>query len=168
MQAYCNKDRSQLLTANWEIKTKTLIDNTINKTKHNNFFEQKQRFLDLRRKKLYELLFYEDQQYKIQLEESQETPEQVRKKMEEKLNELKVQKEKERLEQVKIKMDKKFYQSADELRKNDSDANALACYMEQENQMLDKMRKKEQERREEEIYDKIREFGIRNKSNLFN
>ena len=39
--------------------------------------------------------------------------------------------------------ERRFYQSADELRKNDSQAFAVECYLEQENQMLDKMKRRE-------------------------
>ena len=39
--------------------------------------------------------------------------------------------------------ERRFYQSADELRKNDSQAFAVECHLEQENQMLDKMKRRE-------------------------
>ncbi len=161
MKHYCSKDSTNLIYANWEMKTTAIIDNKMNKTKLNNFFEQKKRFLDLRRKRIYELYLKEDNQNREELEKTQETPEQVRKKMEEKLIFLKEEREKERLELVDKNLKKKFYQSADELRKNDSDALALTCYFEQENQMIDKQKTRQKEKEEEQLYDKLRELEFK-------
>ena len=163
MNQYCNKDTSNLLNANWEIRTNSIHESISNKTKYNNFLQQKQRFLDLRRKRLFELYMREDAENRLDLQRNQETPEQVRKKMEEKLLNLKMQKEAERQLIVKENMQKKFYKSSDELRKNDSDAFALKCYLEQENQMLDKLKTRQMQMKEEEIFDKLREFDIKKK-----
>ena len=54
--------------------------------------------------------------------------------------------------------EKRFFESADELRKNESQAFAVECYLEQENQMLDKMKKREKEKQEEMFYVKLNEF----------
>lgn len=166
MKQYCNKDSANLLNAKWELRTNSMIESKMNKTKFNNFLEQKQRFLDLRRKRIFELYMKEDLENKQELERNQETPEQVRKKMEEKLIQLKEEKEKERMQIVKESLERKFYKAADELRKNDSDAFALKCYMEQENQMLDKLQMRQMEKKEEEIFDKLREFEIKKKRKL--
>lgn len=166
MKHYCNKDSTNLLNAKWEKRTDSLLESRANKTKFNNFLQQKQRFLDLRRKKLYEFLMKEDQENKMELQRIQETPEQVRKKMEEKLLQLKQQKEAERQQIVKESLEKKFYQAADELRKNDSDAFALKCYLEQENQMLDKLKTRQMQKKEEEIFDKLRQLDIKKQRNL--
>jgi hypothetical protein len=116
------------------------------------FREQRKQFLNIRKKQLADLLDFEEDQYKREIMAKQETPEQVRMKMEARLNELKTQREMERLETVKTLQERRFYESADELRKNDSEARAIACYLEQENQMLDKLKKREQDKREEEVY----------------
>ncbi len=94
----------------------------------------------------------EEQYHRQEIINNQETPEQVRAKMEQKLNILKEQREKERLELVREKMEKKFFERNDELRKNDSEAFTLSCYLEQENQMLEKLVKREKDRQEEEVY----------------
>ena len=122
------------------------------------FNEQHKKFLDMRRKKLSDLLQEEERNYIDEIIRNQETPEQVRQKMEQKLIALKTQREAERLELVKKLQEKRFYDSADELRKNESEAFAVSCYLEQENQMLDKMKKQERERREEEVYVKLNQF----------
>jgi hypothetical protein len=53
---------------------------------------------------------------------------------------------------------RRFFESADELRKNDSQAFAVECYLEQENQMLDKMKRREKEKQEEMFYVKLNEL----------
>ena len=88
--------------------------------------------------------------------------------MEEKLNALKEQREKERQETVKSLLDKKFYEGADELRKNDSEAFAVSCYLTHENQMLEKLRKREQELKEEEMYVKLYKYDLLKKGNYIN
>ena len=54
--------------------------------------------------------------------------------------------------------ERRFFESADELRKNDSQAFAFECYLEQENQMLEKMKRREKEKKEEMFYVKLNEF----------
>ncbi len=128
------------------------------------FRTQRNQFLDIRRKKLFELLESEEEIYKREIVYKQETPEQVRKKMEDRLIELKTHRERERLDLVKKLEEKRFYESADELRKNDSEAFAISCYLEQENQMLDKLKKREHERLEEDVYVKMNNYDILKKS----
>lgn len=112
----------------------------------------------MRRKKLSELLSSEENQYHIEIIKNQETPEQVRKKMEEKLIALKTQREKDRIAFVNKLQEKRFQDSADQLRQNESETFAISCYLEQENQMLDKLQRREKEKREEEVYVKLNEF----------
>jgi len=122
------------------------------KQKKELFIEQRKKFLDFRRQKLSDLLKSEEQNHRQEIIQNQETPEQVRAKMEEKLLILKEQKEQARLEQVREKQEKKFFEGNDELRKHDSEAFTLSCYLEQENQMLEKLVKREKERQDEEVY----------------
>jgi len=76
------------------------------------------------------------------------------------LNKLREQRERERQETVKTLLDKKFYEGADELRKQDSEAFAITCYLTHENQMLEKLRKRELELQEEELYVKLYHFDM--------
>ena len=110
------------------------------------------------------MLEFEEELYRKEIIAKQETPEQVRKKMEARLIDLKTARENERKELVRKLQEKRFYESADELRKNDSEAFAIACYLEQENQMLDKLKRRDQERMEEEIYVKMNNYDIIKKS----
>jgi hypothetical protein len=149
---YIKRDTNTLNKATWENKSSVLAEKKQVQRNLDSFQEQRKQFLNIRRKKLSELLDFEEEQYRKEIIAKQETPEQVRMKMEARLIELRTQREKERLETVKTLQERRFYESADELRKNDSEAFAIACYLEQENQMLDKLKKREQDKREEEVY----------------
>ena len=104
--------------------------------------------------------------YHQELINNQESPEDVRHRMEIKLKELREQRLNDRDENVQKLQEKRFYEATDELRKNDSEAFAFECYLEQENQMLDKLKKREKEKREEMFYVKLNEFdnGKENKT----
>jgi len=78
--------------------------------------------------------------------------------MEKELMELRKQRLSEKSLDIQKLNERRFYQSADELRKNDSQAFAVECYLEQENQMLDKMKRREKEKKEEMFYVKLNEF----------
>jgi hypothetical protein len=149
---YIKKDTNVLNKATWENKSTVLAEKHQVKRNMEKYQEQRKTFLNLRRRKLAELLDCEEEQYRREIVDKQETPEQVRMKMEARLIELKTQREKERLETVKTLTERRFYESADELRKNDSEAFAIACYLEQENQMLDKLKRLEDEKRTEQVY----------------
>ena len=144
--------------SHWEEKTKRIIEKKQFRAKQNQFNQQHQKFLDMRRKKLSDLLQSEEKQYINEIIMNQETPEQVRHKMEQKLIALKTQRETERQELVKKLQEKRFMDSADELRKNEAEAFAVSCYLEQENQMLDKMKKREKEKKEEEAYVQLNQY----------
>ena len=123
------------------------------------YFEfQQDQFMNLKRKKLSNLLNSEELGYRNEIINSQETSEDVKRRMEKELMELK----KERLAQehnnIQKLNERRFYESADELRKNDSQAFAYECYLEQENQMLEKMKRREKEKKEELFYVKLNEF----------
>ena len=100
----------------------------------------------------------EEDAYRKEIIAKQETPEQVRQKMEAKLLDLKSKREKERQETVHQLQERRFYESADELRKNESEAFAVECYLEQENQMLDKLKQLEKAKKEEEVYVTLNQF----------
>ena len=124
---------------------------------------QQEKFLDLRRKKLSERLNKEEAMYHQELINNQESPDDVRRRMEAKLKELREQRLNDRDENVQKLQEKRFYEATDELRKNDSEAFAVECYLEQENQMLDKLKKREKEKREEMFYVKLNEFDMEKK-----
>ena len=83
--------------------------------------------------------------------------------MEQELMELKKDRISQEDNDIKKLNEKRFYESADELRKNESQAFAYECYLEQENQMIDKMKKREKEKKEEMFYVKLNEFDTMKK-----
>ena len=143
---------------------------SIKRDEFKNYLEQKRKFdlqqkifLDLRRKKLSERLNKEESMYHQELINNQESPEDVRHKMELRLKELREKRLHDKSKSVQKLQEKRFYEATDELRKNDSEAFAMECYLEQENQMLDKLKKREKEKREEIFYVKLNEYEIQKK-----
>jgi hypothetical protein len=157
------QDSNSFQKAVWENKTSKVIEIKKNKKKYEELKEQRKKFIDIRRKKLSELIISEEENFRQEIIANQETPEQVRLKMEAKLKTLKEVRERDRLELVKSLQERRFYESADELRKNDSEAFAFACYLEQENQMIDKLKKREDEKILEEVYVKLNDFEMEKK-----
>ena len=76
--------------------------------------------LEQRREKLASLLAAEDRMYEQEFNDKQETPEQVRQHMYERLQMLKAEREEERQSLVQRKLDQKFKMGNDALRKEDS------------------------------------------------
>ena len=160
---YINDNKVMAQNVLWNDKN-IVRDTTKNYNLQKKKFEnQQEKFLDMRRKKLSERLNQEEAMYHQELISNQESPEDVRRRMEIKLRELKEQRINDRDENVQKLLEKRFYEATDELRKNDSEAFAVECYIEQENQMLDKLKKREKEKKEEMFYVKLNEFDINKK-----
>ena len=160
---YINDNKVMTQNVLWNDKN-IARDSTKNYNLQKKKFEnQQEKFLDMRRKKLSERLNQEEAMYHQELISNQESPEDVRRRMEIKLKELKEQRLNDRDENVQKLLEKRFYEATDELRKNDSEAFAVECYLEQENQMLDKLKKREKEKKEEMFYVKLNEFDINKK-----
>ena len=114
--------------------------------------------MNLKRKKLSNLLNSEELQYRHEIINGQETPEDVKRRMEKELMELRKDRMSQEDNDIQKLNERRFFESADELRKNDSQAFAFECYLEQENQMLEKMKRREKEKKEEMFYVKLNEF----------
>ena len=160
---YINDNKIMTQHVQWNAKNKERDEANIYNLQKKKFEKQQEIFLDMRRKKLSELLNKEEAMYHQELITNQESPEDVRRRMEIKLKELREQRLNDRDENVNKLMERRFYEAADELRKNDSEAFAVECYLEQENQMLDKLKKREKEKKEEMFYVKLNEFDINKK-----
>ena len=128
-----------------------------------NFLIQQDKFMNIKRKKLSNLLNSEELQYRNEIINSQETSEDVKRRMERELMELRKDRLSQENNDIQKLNEKRFYESADELRKNDSQAFAFECHLEQENQMLEKMKRREKEKQEEMFYVKLNEFDTRKK-----
>ena len=160
---YINENKVTTQNVHWDARN-LKRDEARNYMQQKKKFEiQQEKFLDLRRKKLSELLNGEEAKYHQELIDNQESPEDVRKRMEVELKLLKAQRLNDRDTNVQKLQEKRFYDTTDELRKNDSEAFAVECYLEQENQMLDKLKRREKEKKEEMFYVKLNEFEIEKK-----
>ena len=133
----------------------------INQQKY--FEAQKDQFMNIKRKKLSNLLNSEELQYRNEIINGQETAEDVKRRMEQELLELRKDRMNQEDNDIQKLNERRFYESADELRKNDSQAFAFECYLEQENQMLEKMKRREKEKKEEMFYVKLNEFDTMKK-----
>ena len=123
-----------------------------------NYEAQQEKFMNLKRKKLSNLLNSEELQYRNEIINGQETSEDVKRRMEKELMELRKDRMSQEDNDIQKLNERRFFESADELRKNDSQAFAFECYLEQENQMLEKMKRREKEKKEEMFYVKLNEF----------
>ena len=156
---YINENKVVSQNVFWDSKNIKRDANRTFTEQRKKFEIQKEKFLDQRRKKLSELLNNEEAKYHQELIDNQESPEDVRKRMEAELKLLKAQRLNDRDSNVAKLQEKRFYDTTDELRKNDSEAFAVECYLEQENQMLDKLKRREKEKKEELFYVKLDEFN---------
>ena len=155
---YINENKIVSQNVYWDSKNLKRDKNMVYDQQKKRFEIQKEKFLDQRRKKLSELLNSEEAKYHQELIANQESPEDVRRRMEAELKLLKAQRLNDRDSNVQKLQEKRFYDTTDELRKNDSEAFAVECYLEQENQMLDKLKRREKEKQEELFYVKLNEF----------
>ena len=100
-----NRHKNLALTAQWEHKTdKKIIEHEKRKRISELRAHHKER-LDERRAKLAALLAAEDRMYEQEFNDKQETPEQVRQAMYERLQTLKAEREDERQAMVQRKLD---------------------------------------------------------------
>ena len=152
-KSYVNQDKFQREVAHWENRSDARINKNAEQEEKAALKRQRENFVDIRRKKLSDLLIQEDEMYHSELMSNQDTPEVCKKRMESELRHLKELKEAERQSLLKRIEDRKFLEENDELRKNDSVYNNIRCHLEMENQMLDKMKEREKEYRQEKAYD---------------
>ena len=160
---YLKRDLESRSKLRFEVQNDKYIDNKMEQQQRDLLKQQKENFLDIRRKKLSDLLLKEDQYYHREIIESQDTPENQRRKMEKKLKELLLQKELDRQKIMKRMEDRRFYDQADELRKNDSQYFTYACHYEQENQMIDKLKQRKKEQNLENAYHELNMYDMKTK-----
>ena len=160
---YLKRDSESRSKLRFEVQNDKFNDNKMEQKQRELLKQQKENFLDIRRKKLSDLLLQEDRNYHREIIESQDTPENQRRKMEKKLKELLLQKELDRQKIMKRMEDRRFYDQADELRKNDSQYFTYACHYEQENQMIDKLKQRQKEQMLEQAYDQLNTLDMQTK-----
>jgi len=108
--------------------------------------------IEAKRLNLKALLDRESEQYKNEIRNLQDTPEQVREKMIARVTELRAQKEAERQQEVAEKLDRRFREGADELRKVESEINELKNMHLRNIQMQEKHHLLEQQYHEDMVY----------------
>jgi hypothetical protein len=141
--------------ADWEYKTSASLYKNREQEEINSLKKQKEIFLNMRRNKLSNLLKKEYEQYHQELMNNMDTPEHQRQMMEEKLMKLKEMKEQERKKFVELQKEKIFYNDNEEVRKHDSEFNQIKCCFDQEDQMIDKMKRRYNNYLEEKAFDDV-------------
>lgn len=126
--------------ANWEIKGQTVEKKKFYNQRLSNLRELAQQQIDQRRDNLNFLLKNETEQYKKEIQDLEETPEQVRARMLNRVKELKQQKEENRKKFVEEQYERRFEDEADELRKVDADFKELKTMQERNLQMMEKQK----------------------------
>ena len=135
-----NRHKNLALTAEWEHKTDKIITKQVVKGRLESMRTAYRANLEQRRGKLATLLAHEDRLYEQEFNDKQETPEQVRQAMFERLQTLKGEREDERQALVQRKLDQRFKMSNDALRKEDSKFYVMGTQVEREKQLIDKRR----------------------------
>ena len=98
------------------------------------------------------MLEVEDRNYEQQFMAKLETPEQVRDKMAQRLQELKGKREQERQDEVNRRLEQRFRDTADELRTGGSVFFTHHVQLEREKQLMDKQKVEQSKIEEELIY----------------
>ena len=154
-KSYVIQDHRHRQIADFENKNSAIIYKNQEQDEIDSLKRQKENFLNIRRNKLSNLLKREYEQYHRELFMNQDTPEYQRQMMEKKLQELKDLRENERQKFLDLQKEKIFYNDNEEVRKQDSEYNELKCYLEQENQMVDKLKRRYNNYLEEKAFDDV-------------
>jgi len=154
-KSYIVDDKYLRQIAHWENTTTASLYKNREQEEINSLKNQKEIFLNMRRNKLSNLLKKEYEQYHQELMNNMDTPEHQRQMMEQKLQKLKSMKEQERQKFVELQKEKIFYNDNEEVRKHDSEYNQIKCCFDQEDQMIDKMKRRYNNYLEEKAFDDI-------------
>ena len=158
-KSYIVDDKYLRQIAHWENTTTASLYKNREQEEINSLKNQKEIFLNMRRNKLSNLLKKEYEQYHQELMNNMDTPEHQRQMMEEKLNKLKQMKEQERLKFVELQKEKIFYNDNEEVRKHDNEYNTIKTCFDQEDQMIDKMKRRYNNYLEEKAFDDINKIN---------
>ena len=154
-KSYVVDDHYLRQIANWENNTSAKLYKNREQEEINSLKNQKEIFLNMRRNKLSNLLKKEYEQYHQELINNMDTPEHQRQMMEKKLMDLKRIREEERKKFVELQNEKIFYNDNEEVRKHDSEYNQIKTCFDQEDQMLDKLKRRHNNYLEEKAFDDI-------------
>lgn len=155
LHSYIQDDHKLRHKAEWESKSDNLVTQASVTKRFQELRSVHTQQLDSRRKRLADLLKKEDDQYRQEYLERQETPEDIRRRMAERLESLRSVREAERSQEVQLKNEKRWRESADELRTQEGKLAAMHCRLHQEQQMWEKMKMEEEYKEEEKIYNEL-------------
>jgi hypothetical protein len=121
----------------------------------NSLRTQQQEQVGVRRQHLAQILASENEAYANEIMSMQETPESVKARMEARAKQLKDAREQERVKYVEDMNYRKWRAGCDDLRDADSKNFLLACHLERDKQVLEKLGRKELEERENMLFDAL-------------
>jgi len=144
-EGYTRSNFKAETNAEWEIRTQGVIENTQTKQRYESIRRADQQALDIRRRKLAEMLGAEQAMFQYQLESLAEAPEQRKARMESRAKELKDKREQERLEFVRQQYERQWRLACDPLRELESKAILRATNAARAYQIGEKMKALEME-----------------------
>eukprot|EP00357_Protocruzia_adherens_P006369 CAMPEP_0114996542 /NCGR_PEP_ID=MMETSP0216-20121206/14377_1 /TAXON_ID=223996 /ORGANISM="Protocruzia adherens, Strain Boccale" /LENGTH=482 /DNA_ID=CAMNT_0002360775 /DNA_START=189 /DNA_END=1637 /DNA_ORIENTATION=+ len=163
MTSQINREQKLKHTADWENKTNAIMKKNTVSNRISQLEQEGQKQLEERRFRLAELLRSEEEMYQAEYRDKEETAEQIREKMFERVIELKDSRERDRQEAVRAALDKQFKDRTDDLRTQDSKTFALQCQLEREMQVEEKKQRETLKKREESLYDELWKRDMRRK-----
>ena len=141
--------------AHWESKSDVIVTQSNFSKRFSELRAAHNEQLDSRRQRLQSLLAAEDLQYRQEYMARQETPEDIRRRMAERLEELRSTRESERQQEVASKYEQRWRDSADDLRTQEGKLAAMHCKLQQEKQVWEKGQQELMEREEEKIFNEL-------------
>jgi hypothetical protein len=148
-------DKKLLASATWEMKTNAKIAEMGATRRFNQLRLSTEAALDARRQRLAEMLARENEGYVAEIQAIAETPDDMRSRLEKRSKVLKDRREAERVKFVEDMNYKKWRAGCDDLRDADSKNFLLACHLERDKQVLEKLGRQELEERENKLFDAL-------------
>lgn len=141
--------------AHWEAKTSEVVALNTVKQRVAELKAERARELDQRRVRLAALLQSEDEAYRREFVSRQETPDDIRRRMAERLEQLRQTRLRDREADVKRRLDQRWKEGADELRLQDGQLQAQYTRLEQERQMWEKQQRAKIDKEDTDLFDEL-------------
>jgi len=148
-------DRRAFANADWECKTDAKLMEQSATRRFNDMRIAQEDALDERRQRLAQMLAQENEAFVHEIESIVESPADLKARLEARSQDLKEKRESERVAFVEDMNYKKWRASCDDLRDADSKNFLLACHLERDKQVLEKLGRKELEERERMLFDAL-------------
>ena len=151
----CQFDKKTMAGAVWENKTNARVQEQQIIRRFNTLRIKQQEHLEERRQNLAETLASENAIYAEEIGNMGESPEMRKSRMESRAKELKGRRESERVKYVEDMNYRRWRAGCDDLREADGKNFLLACHLERDKQVLEKVARSELVQREEMIFDAL-------------